>query len=106
MSVSFDAMRCFDEMKRLWHGGVPHEDDFYFFRTLSKGGRRIKFLDCGANSGQSAISFLMNCPNGHVISFEPNIIYQPVLESLKSTLGTDRFEFCMVGFSDEENDLD
>ncbi len=93
-------------MKNLWHGQTPHEDDFYLFKALSKSTRPIRMLDCGANSGQSAISFLMNCPNGHVVSFEPNLIYQPVLEGIRSLLGADRFEFHMEGLSDEECDLD
>jgi FkbM family methyltransferase len=59
----------------------------------------IAFVDVGANTGQSALSFLMNFPNGYVISFEPNILYQSVLQGVQELLGATRFEFNMCGLS-------
>jgi FkbM family methyltransferase len=66
----------------------------------------IAFVDFGANTGQSGISFLMNCPNGHVTSFEPNLLYQPVLQGIQELLGATRFEFNMYGLSNNESELD
>jgi FkbM family methyltransferase len=105
MSKPFDAERTLQEMQYLWNGKVPHEEDFLFFRQLCGSNRLVTLLDCGANAGQSAISFLMSCPKGRVISYEPNLIYQPVLEGVRSLLGAERFEFHMEGLSDEESDL-
>jgi FkbM family methyltransferase len=59
-------------------------------------------LDCGANAGQSAVSFLMGCPRGRVLSFEPNPLYQPVLAGLRGELGGERFEFFLEGLSDRD----
>lgn len=106
MSQAFDTERTLQEMKSLWSGQTPHEDDFRFFHQLFGHNRKATLLDCGANAGQSAISFLMNCPKGHVISFEPNLIYRPVLNYVRSLLGTERFEFHMEGLSDEDADQD
>lgn len=106
MSKAFDAERTLEEMKRLWSGQIPHEEDFRFFQQLFGQNRQVTLLDCGANAGQSAISFLMNCPKGRVISFEPNLIYQPVLERVRSLLGAERFQFQMEGLSDNEADHD
>lgn len=102
MSTAFDTEQTLQAMMYLWSGQVPHEEDFNFFQLLFGRNRRVTLLDCGANAGQSAISFLMSCPEGRVISFEPNPIYQPVLAGVQSLLGAERFEFHMEGMSDEE----
>ncbi|MEI2774066.1 MAG: FkbM family methyltransferase [Candidatus Competibacter sp.] len=101
-----DVNQVLSDMKNLVQGGVPHEDDFLFFKKLNRSDRPIVFVDVGANAGQSAISFLMNCPSGRVISFEPNLLYQPVLVGVQELLGESRFEFHMCGLSDAESDLD
>ena len=106
MRKAFDIEQTLQEMKYLWSGQVPHEDDFKYFQQLFGQNRRVTLLDCGANAGQSAISFLMNCPKGRVISFEPNPIYQPVLAGVQSLLGAERFEFHMEGLADHETDQD
>lgn len=109
MNIPFESDLILENMKNLWLGKIPHEDDFYFFRLICNNHQNhqpITLLDCGANSGQSAISFLMNCPKGYVISFEPNLIYKPVLEGVRQLLGNERFEFHMEGLADQECDLD
>ncbi len=106
MSMAFDFKRVLADMVNLMKGLVPHEDDFLFFKKICSNERQIRFLDVGANSGQSAISFLMVCPMSRVISYEPNSIYMPVLQGVRHLLGPARFEYHMVGFSDEESDLD
>jgi FkbM family methyltransferase len=102
MNNAFDTEQTLQAMRHLWNGQVPHEEDFKYFQQLFGTNRRVTLLDCGANAGQSAISFLMNCPKGRVISFEPNLIYQPVLAGVQSLLGAERFEFHMEGMADEE----
>ena len=85
---------------------MPHEPDFFFFRDISKVNQNLVFIDVGANAGQSAISFLMNCPTGRVVSFEPNLLYQSVLKGVQNFLGRERFDFHMFGLSDSEDVLD
>ena len=48
----------------------------------------------------------MNYPNGRTISFEPNLLYEPVLKGVQELLGEKRFKFYMNGLSDTENQLD
>ena len=105
-TMKLDVNHAISDMKYLISGGVPHEDDFLFFKHLHKTKNQIVFIDVGANSGQSAISFLMNCPNGRSISFEPNRLYEPVLAGVRDLLGMARFEFHMCGLSDTEAELD
>lgn len=87
-------------------GGLPHENDFLFFEYLNDAPKQVVFVDVGANAGQSVISFLMSCPTGRVISFEPNLLYKPVLEGIRELVGARRFDFRMCGLSDIEGELD
>lgn len=104
--MMLDADQTLLEMKNLMLSEIPHEEDFLFFRQLDELGKSVVFLDVGANSGQSAISFLMSCRNGFVISFEPNILYEKVLVGIQKFLSEERFVFHMYGLSDVESDLD
>ncbi len=106
MKKPFDVQHALQEVTNLWNGKMPHEEDFLFFRKFFGSDRPVVLLDCGANAGQSVVSFLMSCPQGRVISFEPNLIYRPVLEGVQALLGADRFEFHMEGLSDAEADHD
>lgn len=89
-----------NDMRNLWNGRVPHEQDFFFFRMFE--GRRVRFLDCGANCGQSALSFLMVCSDGIVTSFEPNPAYESLLSEIQNMVGTERYNFSMFGLSDND----
>jgi FkbM family methyltransferase len=104
--MKLDLVQTLFEMKKLMLGGAPHEDDFLFFKKFNGLDKPMLFVDVGANTGQSAISFLMNCPNGHVISFEPNLLFKKVLKGVQELLGATRFEFYMCGLSDKEGELD
>jgi len=104
--MKLDVGQTLSGMRNLMLGDVPHEEDFLFFRQIRKSDRPVVFVDVGANAGQSAISFLMNCPHGRVISFEPNQLYKPVLEGVRDLLGASRFEFHLCGLSDIESELD
>lgn len=98
--LSVDVESRIAEMARLKSGGLPHEEDFLFFKALNQPGRPIRFLDVGANTGQSAISFYLTCPNCQILSLEPNPLYQPVLEGIERLLGS-IFEYRMYGLADE-----
>ena len=106
MHIPFDASRVLGETLSLWRGKVPHEDDFYAFNSMCVAFGCMTLLDCGANAGQSAASFLMNCPTGRVISFEPNPLYGPVLAGLRPELGTGRFDYFIEGLSDRDETVD
>lgn len=90
----------------LHSSGVSHEDDFRCFRKLARTTPKACLVDIGANTGQSAISFLANCPNGKVMSFEPNKLYEPVLEAVQSILGKNRFSYFFFGLSDSDSSMD
>ncbi len=105
--MKLDEVKVVAEMKNLFCGGVPHEVDFLFFKQLNKLNKEILFVDVGANAGQSAISFLLCCSKGRVISFEPNAMYQRVLDGISIFLGGEnRFQYHMIGLSDANMDLD
>jgi FkbM family methyltransferase len=89
-----------NDMKNLWNGKVPHEEDFNFFKMFE--GKGVRFLDCGANCGQSALSFLMVCSDGVVTSFEPNTSYESLLSGIKDMVGANRFNYIMLGLSDND----
>ena len=54
--------------------------------------------DVGALAGQSALSFTMVCPRASVVSFELNVIYEPVLRYVRHTLlSSTSFTYHLVG---------
>ncbi|HEY9269611.1 FkbM family methyltransferase [Achromobacter sp.] len=48
----------------------------------------------------------VNCSNGSVISFEPNMLYASVLQGVRELLGNEKFAFHMCGLSDTECERD
>ncbi len=62
----------------------PHEEDFAAFRHLSQ--RAGHFLDIGASSGTSAMSFRVYNRKTPILSIEPNAILEPELRFLKRIL--------------------
>ncbi len=104
--MKLDVQHELHQMKSLMGGGVPHEEDFLFFKEIGKREKPVVFVDVGANAGQSAISFVMSCPKSRVISFEPNPLYRPVLEGVREMLGAEKFEFHMYGLSETERESD
>ncbi len=99
--MKFDIKNEVISTINLFKGGRPHEDDFNSFLRHQFN----TFIDVGANSGQSAASYLMNCPDAQVISFEPNLLYEPVLSKL-SDFFEKKFCFHMYGLSDCEGSFD
>ena len=84
------------DVTALWKSRSPHEEDFLFFRRLAGGTPTL--LDVGANAGQSALSFTMACPWASVVSFEPNVLYEPVLRYVREhLLSPATFTYHLVG---------
>jgi FkbM family methyltransferase len=75
---------------------VPHDPDFRFFARLD--GEPGLFVDGGANSGQSALSFRLFNATFRVLSFEPNPLLERELAWTGRILGPS-FAYRMVGLA-------
>lgn len=71
--------------------GRPHEADFAAFRHFRH--RSGLFLDVGANSGESVLSFRLFHPTAPILSIEPNPYHEPDLKFLKRRI--DRFDYLL-----------
>lgn len=71
----------------------PHDPDFgYFARCAGAGGL---FLDVGANTGSSALSYRVFDRSSRILSLEPNPMLEPDLRLVRRVIGEDfsyRFE--------------
>lgn len=76
--------------------GRPHEGDFSGFRHFP--GPNGLFLDVGANSGESVLSFRLFNRTAPILSIEPNPYHQPDLEFLKHWIGD--FDYLLCGAGD------
>jgi FkbM family methyltransferase len=76
--------------------GRPHEADFAAFRHFSH--RNGLFLDIGANSGESVLSFRLFNRTAPILSIEPNPYHEPDLRFLKRRI--DNFDYLLCGASD------
>lgn len=79
---------------RYW-GGWPHESDFAGFRHFPE--RSGLFLDVGANSGESVLSFRLFNPTAAILSIEPNRYHEPDLRFLKRRLRGFDYLLCAAG---------
>ncbi len=75
--------------------GRPHEADFAAFRCFPD--RNGLFLDIGANSGESALSFRHFKPTAPIFSIEPNRYHEPDLRFLKRWIGNFDYLMCAAG---------
>lgn len=75
--------------------GRPHEADFMAFRHFAD--RRGLFLDVGANSGESVLSFRLFNPTAPILSIEPNPYHEPDLKFLKRRIGRFDYLLCAAG---------
>lgn len=85
---------------RFW-AGQPHEADFRFFRRIGRGPGL--FLDAGANSGISALSFACMNHGFQIHSFEPNRLLERRLARVQRLLGK-RFTFTMCALGEENRE--
>jgi len=79
--------------------GLPHEADFRAFRHFAN--RAGLFLDIGANSGESVLSFRLFNSRAPILSIEPNPYHVPDLEYLKERIDGFDYLLCAAG---ERND--
>ena len=75
---------------------VPHEREFAFFARLPD--RDGLFLDIGANTGTSAMSFRLFNKRSWILSIEPNPVHVRDLQLVKRLLP--RFDYLICGAGD------
>jgi FkbM family methyltransferase len=75
--------------------GRPHEADFAAFRHFAH--RSGLFLDVGANSGESVLSFRLFNPTAPILSIEPNPYHEPDLKFLKKRIHEFDYLLCAAG---------
>jgi FkbM family methyltransferase len=75
--------------------GRPHELDFAGFRRFPQ--RKGLFLDIGANSGESVLSFRLFNPTAPILSIEPNRYHEPDLQFLKRWIRNFDYLLCAAG---------
>jgi FkbM family methyltransferase len=75
--------------------GRPHEPDFAAFRRFPH--RTGLFLDIGANSGESVLSFRLFNPTAPILSIEPNRCHEPDLKFLKRWVRNFDYLLCAAG---------
>jgi FkbM family methyltransferase len=75
--------------------GRPHEADFAAFRHFSH--RTGLFLDIGANSGESVLSFRLFNRTAPILSIEPNPYHEPDLRFLKARIAKFDYLLCAAG---------
>jgi FkbM family methyltransferase len=78
----------------------PHEPDFAAFARFRA--RPGLFLDVGANSGTSALSFRIFDAERPILSIEPNALLAPELRFVGRVVGNFRFLIGAAGEHDEE----
>jgi FkbM family methyltransferase len=75
--------------------GRPHEADFSAFRHFAH--RTGLFLDIGANSGESVLSFRLFNRTAPILSIEPNPCHEPDLRFLKHRIANFDYLLCAAG---------
>jgi FkbM family methyltransferase len=75
--------------------GRPHENDFRAFRHFAH--RKGLFLDIGANSGESVLSFRLVNSTAPILSIEPNPYHEPDLRFLKQRIDNFDYRLCAAG---------
>jgi FkbM family methyltransferase len=75
--------------------GRPHEADFKAFGHFTH--RKGLFLDIGANSGESVLSFRLFNPTAPILSIEPNPYHEPDLRFLKQRIDNFDYLLCAAG---------
>lgn len=79
-----------------------HESDYRFFALCAP--ENGHFLDVGANTGQSALSFAAARPNWSILSVEPNPGCRRYLEMTRRMLGK-RHQLILAAASDKEGSI-
>jgi FkbM family methyltransferase len=86
-----------------WAARRPHESDFEFYRYAPPAPNGWVFLDVGANTGNSALSFRIYDKRTPIVSIEPN---RALERDLKLTRRLIRgFDYHLVGAGDEHGEF-
>lgn len=81
---------------------LPHDKSYFALRHFGDRPNGM-FLDIGANTGISALSFRRLNPTMKILSIEPNAIHENRLNAIQSRVGN--FEYKMIGVGDKEEEV-
>jgi FkbM family methyltransferase len=95
------ARRAFDIAR--WAARRPHERDFEFYRYAPPAAPGRVFLDVGANTGVSALSFRVYDKRTPIVSIEPDATLEHDLELVGRLIGG--FEYHRVAAGSERGEL-
>lgn len=93
---------------RRWFGVArfiarkPHDPDFRYFSRFSNSNGL--FLDVGANSGSSALSYRIFDRSSQIVSLEPNPAHERDLSLVQRIIGPD-FSYHLQGAAEEDGEL-
>ena len=103
--LSSPLVGAYPTLRRAWQLSryllrrpITHADDFVAFARFPE--RTGLFLDVGASSGTSAMSFRVVNRRSPILSIEPNAVLEPELRALKRIVP--RFEYRIAAAGDEE----
>lgn len=82
-----------------WVARRPHDPDFEFYRYFPPAPAGSVFLDVGANTGISALSFRIYDKRTPIVSIEPNVTLERDLKLVNCLIRN--FEYHLVGAGDE-----
>lgn len=82
---------------------LPHDKSYYALQHFSNKSQNDLFIDIGANSGISALSFRKLNKQTPIFSIEPNPLHADRLKALSKKLRP--FEFLLKGVGDEEAEV-
>jgi FkbM family methyltransferase len=86
-----------------WAARLPHEPDFEFYRYAPPARPGSVFLDVGANTGISALSFRIYDRRTPIVSIEPNGALERDLKLTARLI--DRFEYRMIAAGEKPGNL-
>ena len=81
----------------------PHEADFEFYRYAPSAPSGSVFLDVGANTGNSALSFRIYDKRTPIVSIEPNRTLERDLKLIRRLIGG--FDYRLIGAGDEHGEF-
>lgn len=86
-----------------FHFLLPHDNSYWALKHFCHSDQEL-FLDIGANTGVSALSFRKINKTASILSLEPNILHAASLSKLKEKIPP--FSFLLVGAGDSTKEMD
>jgi FkbM family methyltransferase len=96
-----NARRAFGLVR--WAARRPHESDFEFYRYAPPAPSGSVFLDVGANTGNSALSFRIYDKRTPIVSIEPNRALERDLKLVRRLIRG--FDYRLVGAGDDHGEF-